>query len=531
MQSLGAAPDDDARVELAALRRLHALGAQLLEGTEAEPLLQALVDAAVELLGADFGLVQLHDCRAGLLRIVAQRGFAPEVLERFRVVDAGVGACGTTLLEKARVVVADAQTDPLFEALRDEVVRAGFRGVQATPLVSRGGDVLGVISTHFRDARLPRDRDLHLLDLLARQGADVVERARFIEDLRASDRAKDELIATLAHELRNPLAPMRTALDLVKGKPDDRARAVRAHQILDEQLTHLVRLVDDLIDVARLARHGAQLQPESVDLVGVVNGAAEKARGDITAAAQTLVVDVAPAPVVVTGDAVRLAQIVVGLLEHAAKHAGEGAHVRLSLRKHAHRAVLGVTDDGPGIPEERLRRLLEPFAQARSSLGVGLTLVQKLVEMHEGELVIEPGEGGRGTAIRVTLPLEGERSMEARRRRALVVDDNEDGATLLAELLTDHGVEVSTVFDGTSALAAVRAFAPDVVFLDIGLPDLDGNDVARRIRASELPTQPLLVAVTGWSQPRDRDRTTASGFDRHIAKPIDVAALRRVLAS
>jgi PAS domain S-box-containing protein len=378
---------------------------------------------------------------------------------------------------------------------------------------------------------------------------DVTERVRQAEALKEADRRKDEFLAMLAHELRNPLAPIRNAVEVFRllGPADPDLEWAR--DMIGRQVQQLTRLVDDLLDVSRITRGKIALRKEPVDLAAVVARAVETSRPLLDARGHELTLDLPREPLRVEADATRLAQVVSNLLNNAARYTEEGGHIRLSVEPGRGEAVVRVRDDGMGIPAELLPQVFELFTQgdrslARSEggLGIGLTLVKRLVELHGGRVEARSAGPGRGSEFIVrlrTLAPQPKRDMEdggrgpsevpPRPRRVLVVDDNEDAAESLALLLRARGHEIRTAHDGPSALSVAEDFRPEVVFLDIGLPRMDGYEVARRLRVQPGREGLLLVALTGYGQDEDRRRAEEAGFDAHLVKPADLEALQRLL--
>lgn len=377
---------------------------------------------------------------------------------------------------------------------------------------------------------------------------DVTERKHYELALKEADRRKDEFLATLAHELRNPLAPIRTGLELLRLAPRDPAAAARALDSMDRQLAHLVRLVDDLLDVSRISRGKVDLRRERVTVQAVVEQAVEASRPHLEAAGHALSVRVGEDPLWLDGDLTRLVQVVSNLLHNAAKYTPRGGRIDVSAAIEDGRAVLRVRDDGMGIPAAMLPRVFDLFTQvdrtlerAQGGLGIGLSLARRLVEMHGGTVEAHSEGLGRGSTFTVRLPLaaaepistapQGRRgAARTEARRVLVVDDNDDAAEMLAMVLELGGHEPRTAHDGPEALETARAFRPEVVFLDIGLPGMDGFEVARRLRQEPGLEGAVLVALTGWGSEEDRKRTREAGFDFHLTKPVDNAAVLEVLS-
>jgi PAS domain S-box-containing protein len=379
---------------------------------------------------------------------------------------------------------------------------------------------------------------------------DITERKRLQEelqqrlhDLADADRQKNEFLAMLSHELRNPLAPMRNALYLLKNTAQD-GDVTEVHGMMERQLQQLVRLVDDLLDVSRIIRGKIDLRKEEVDLVQVVHRAAETARPVIDAHGHVLKLSLPEQPVVVSGDVVRLAQAIANLLTNAAKYSRASAPIDLAVRREDGTAVVSVKDRGVGISPALLPRIFDLFVQgehalARSQggLGIGLTLVKRLVEMHDGSVAALSEGDGRGSEFRIRLPALPPRAdpyparaafgaARGPARRVLVVDDNVDAAESIAKILKLFGHQVRCEYDGHSALAAAREYAPEIIVLDIGLPGMDGYEVARKLRAMRELKPARIVAVTGYGQDEDRLRSRESGFDQHLTKPVDPEALQ-----
>jgi signal transduction histidine kinase len=363
------------------------------------------------------------------------------------------------------------------------------------------------------------------------------------ETLRTADRRKDEFLAMLAHELRNPLAPIRNANELLARTVPQDARARISVDIIKRQLTHLTRLVDDLLDVSRVTQGRIQLQVEALELAAIVAQALESVEPQLRERRHNVTRTTAAEPLYVNGDSARLVQCVANLLTNATKYTDPGGELQVGLRKEDSCAVISVADNGIGIPPDLLPKVFELFVQSERSLdrsegglGIGLSVVQRLVAMHGGEVAAASPGAGRGSTFEIRLPLvepprQLTRSAVPSRiepKRLLVVDDNEDAATSLAELLRLDGHEALAVYSARAALAAVADFKPDVMLLDIGLPEMDGYEVARRVRAAG--SRVRLVALTGYGQTEDMQRTFAAGFDAHFVKPLDLLALEQLVA-
>jgi PAS domain S-box-containing protein len=377
---------------------------------------------------------------------------------------------------------------------------------------------------------------------------DVTEIKQSEQALKDADRRKDEFLATLAHELRNPLAPIRSSLELLRGSTSP---APEIYQLLGRQVDQLVRLVDDLLDVSRITRGHIALRRARVLLADVIGAAVETAKPALDAAHHRLELSLPPEPVWLDGDPLRLSQVFVNLLNNAAKYTQEGGRVEISAQRRGAAVEISVRDDGIGIAADVLSRVFDPFTQidrssgrAQGGLGIGLALAAQLTALHGGRVEAHSDGPGRGSEFRVSLPLaeapiakvHAAREPQPARRPpvvagpVLVVDDNRDGAESLALLLRTRGVPAEVAFDGPSALEKLAQLRPSIVLLDLGMPGMDGFEVARRMRAEAGAHGALLVALTGWNQPEIREQVARAGFDRHLVKPVQVETLEALLA-
>jgi hypothetical protein len=376
---------------------------------------------------------------------------------------------------------------------------------------------------------------------------DITQRKRAEEALQEADRRKDEFLATLAHELRNPLAPIRNAAQLLKGKETADPDIGWAADVINRQAQHMARLLDDLLDVARISRNRLTLRKARVNLATVVHSAIETSRPLIDSARHELSVSLPPEPIYVDADAVRLGQVISNLLNNAAKYMETGGRIDLRAEQRGAEVVLSVRDQGIGISRDMLPRLFEMFAQAsdasrraQGGAGIGLSLARGLVQLHGGRIDAHSDGPGKGSEFIVYLPVStAAPATPAPRapanggatvgRRVLVVDDLQDNADSMALLLKMMGHEAHTVYDGESAIAAAERLQPDAVLLDIGLPHLSGYEVCERLRQAPWGKKLYVIALTGWGQKEDRRRTEQAGFDRHLVKPVDPAALAALL--
>jgi PAS domain S-box-containing protein len=382
---------------------------------------------------------------------------------------------------------------------------------------------------------------------------DVTELKRLQEALRQSDRRKDEFLAMLAHELRNPLAPILNALHIMRLGRNNPAAIEDARSIVERQVRHMVRLIDDLLDLSRITRGKIQLRKQPVDLAQVIQHAVESSRPAINAAGHQLQVTLPKEPVVFEADPTRLSQVLLNLLNNAAKYTEPGGRIAITARQDDDELVIAVRDTGVGIPTEMLPNIFEMFAQADRSLersqgglGIGLSLVRGLVRLHGGTVTARSEGPGKGSEFVIRLPLHQVEGMIAAApvarepalpraprvpRRVLVIDDNVDGARTLEKLLKMLGHQVAVTHDGGSGLAEARGFKPDIVILDIGLPGMNGYEVARMMRKIPGLREVLLVAMTGWGKDEDRRKAMEAGFNAHLVKPVELQDLEALLSN
>ncbi|WP_198115143.1 hybrid sensor histidine kinase/response regulator [Massilia rhizosphaerae] len=408
---------------------------------------------------------------------------------------------------------------------------------------------IGVLVAAFNDMLAEIGRRSHALqEANATLEHEMQVRERAEEALRLADRRKDEFLATLAHELRNPLAPIRTGLDILRLRSGDAQATQRATDIMERQLRQMVRLVDDLLDVSRINTGKFTIKSGRVELKAVVNDALEVVRPYIELHGHELTIDLPDRPVFLNGDATRLAQILSNLLNNAAKYTNRGGRVGLRATVDDHTLTLVVSDTGIGIAPDMLDTVFEMFVQVDSTLersnaglGVGLSLARKLVELHGGTIEAHSAGIGHGSQFVVRLPIVVEPELPvkptpmsfitAETYRILLADDNVDFVNSIGALLTAMGHSVVITHNGVDALAAAKRFCPDYAFLDIGLPQMSGYDLARSIRDLSCCTMTVMVAVTGWGQEKDRQLAFEAGFDHHMVKPVRFEQIEEILGN
>jgi PAS domain S-box-containing protein len=539
------------------LRFLAGASAALAEISDFESTLKRIARLAVPHF-ADWSEVTVVEEGGAMRRLVATHAdpervrFAEELERRFPADEASA---------PRRVIRSG---EPIFtpgvseEMLRDiarsgehlEMIRAlGLRSFISVPMRSKGRTLGAITFATSESGRTYTKFDLEAAEEVARRAAIALENAELVQALKEADRRKDEFLAVLAHELRNPLAPVRNAIEILRATPARSPQLQWTQDVIDRQVRQLSRLVDDLLDVSRIASGKIELRRERIELATAVHIALESSRPLIERAAHSLSVDLPPEPIWVDGDRARIAQVLSNLLNNAARYTRSGGHIWLSAERAGESAVIRVRDNGIGIRPAMLSQIFDMFTQGGSAgphsqggLGIGLTLVRRLVELHGGHVEAHSEGIGCGSEFVVTLPLarvdapaqrpaaESAATRDREPRRILVVDDNGDAADSLCMLLKSRGHDVRVAYDGLEAVGAALTFDPEVVLLDIGLPKLSGYEAARRIRESR-GEDVLLIAVTGWGQEEDRRRSRDAGFDHHLTKPVDPAAISGLIES
>jgi PAS domain S-box-containing protein len=410
-----------------------------------------------------------------------------------------------------------------IEIMRGDGTR-GIISVNSAPVRDSGGRIIGGVVVNL----------------------DITDRKRVEKALVEAARQKDEFLAVLSHELRNPLTPIRNSLYILEHGAPEGEQAKRAQEIITRQVAHLARLVDDLLDVTRIVKGKMQLKRERMELVELVRRTADDHRATFGAANIELAVSCPDEKLDMAADATRIAQVIGNLLHNACKFTPSGGRVELEVTRERGDGVIRITDTGIGIEPKLLCHVFEPFMQAertldrsRGGLGLGLALVKGLVELHEGSIAVRSEGTGHGSTFIIKLPLAPTCNIvttapiiqsKSRSRRILIVEDNVDAAQSLLEALELNDHQVVVAHSGPEGIAKAREFKPEVILCDIGLPGMDGYELARTIRADELLRRAFLVALTGYALPEDRIKTKAAGFDRHIAKPPSLESLERVLS-
>jgi len=419
-----------------------------------------------------------------------------------------------------------------------------LRWIVTLPLYA-GGNIAGVILLGYAHTRNYKESDVALAKEVSSRASIALENSFLYREIQNSDRRKNEFLAMLAHELRNPLAPIRNAVHIIEQLQLGDPTLNWAAQIIGNQVTHIARIVDDLLDVARIARGKVELRSDIVALSSVVQHSLETSRPHIDARGQRLFVDLPAEPLSVRGDVVRLAQVLSNLLNNASKYTGVGGHIWLRAQSVNSEIVISVRDNGTGISAELLPDIFDLFRQgmqsidrAQGGLGVGLTLVKQLVELHDGSVYAYSAGAGQGAEFTVRLPLciaaesrasspksprQHNRSPSA--SRVLIVDDQESSADSLRRIFEMKGFAAEVAYDGFSALQVATQFQPHVVILDIGLPAMDGFEIAQALKRIPVCSEVFLIALTGYGRAEDVQRALSVGFDVHLIKPVDISHL------
>lgn len=539
---------------------LRDLAMRLVSDADVSTLLREILDAAITIAGADAGTIQLLEEGTCELVFATTRGLPEELTSRFERVSAASGtSCGLALASGARAFVDFDSGAPDPDGSLDLHRAHGLRSAQSTPLFSRAGRPLGMFSTHWREHCRLDERRLRFLDLLARQAADLIERTQAARDLRLSeqqlresDRRKDEFIAVLAHELRNPLVPIRTGIELLKKANDTPTIVNSIRPIMERQIEHMVRLIDELLDVSRVTSGRMEIKRQSTPLTTLVGAAVEAHQQAITAGGLELSVNLSEPHHVLYVDPTRFAQVLSNLLHNAVKFTPTGGKITLTgtfepaSNGSPARFRLTVADTGVGISPAALPRIFELFCPSapqgdasRGGLGIGLGLARRIVELHGGTLQARSGGIGHGSEFTLQIPVdlsqaaannaELEKATLPHNLRVLIIEDNLDAAQSMKLLMESCEVTPQVEHDGLSGIANATAHEPDVVLLDIGMPGMNGYATCHELRRRH-GSRVVIIALTGWGQEKDRQKALDAGFDAHLTKPVNPAILLQTIS-
>ena len=545
-------------------RALQQITAALAAAITPEQVGDVVLNQASQTLGAAAAVMGLI-AEGDAVDVWSSLGVSDEVLARWGRKRMDTRTLLTDVVRTGRAIVMPslAEYAAAYPDILPEVGPFGLQAVAGIPLTV-GDRVLGAVTFIFSSSRAFSAEDVAFMETIAGQAAQAVERARLYrtvqsqaqtlainnEELREADRRKNEFLAMLSHELRNPLAPIRSGLYILNRAAPGSEQARRAQAVVDRQVGHMTRIVDDLLDVTRISRGKLQLRRESLDFVDVVRRAIDDHRALFAANNLELQASIPDEPIRINGDRTRVAQVVGNLLQNAAKFTPAGGTVTVIVEAddEGRQAVVRVRDTGPGITAEMLPQIFEPFTQAdttldrsKGGLGLGLSLVKGIMEMHGGTTSVVSEGPGRGAEFVVGFPRETSRPAATRPargarqrialRRVLIIEDNVDAAESLREVLELDGHTVDLAFSGAKGIEKAKGFLPEVVLCDIGLPGMDGYAVARAIRADPALQAICLVALTGYAGPDDIERSRAAGFDHHLPKPPGIETLDEILAS
>lgn len=535
------------------LRSLRELADLVARARQPEQIYKAAVDAVLAAAHADRASILVFD-ESRIMRFRAWHGLS----DAYRAAVEGHSPWGPDEQDPAPILVPDVFEDPSLAPFRDVIVAEGIRALAFIPLVHQER-LLGKFMLYYDNPHEFTDAEVDAATMVAFQVAFALDRAGVqaaIEQLLARERAarleseaanhaKDDFLAMLAHELRNPLAAIVNAVGILDRTSSQEPTPRAARALVRRQTDHLARLLDDLLDVARISRGHIELRKEPIDLRSVASAGLEAQRHRIDARNHHLDVSLSAEPVVVRADAARMQQVVGNLVHNASKYTPVGGSIWVSVTSEDGHAVVRVRDDGIGIARDRLVSIFEPFTQVNpplarteGGLGIGLTLVSRLVELHGGTVEAKSDGPDAGAEFVVRLPLTAERPREERMAqtaiskpaRILVIEDNDDAREALVTALRLDGHEVHAARTGLEGIATAQRETPGTVLIDIGLPDIDGFEVARRLREI-LGARARLVALTGYGQADDRRRSEAAGFDGHLVKPVAAETITRLLMS
>ena len=528
------------------LSLLWEAAAVLLSQDDPRRMLDEIFAKIAQQFGIDSYFNFMVDSTGSALRLVAATGIDDATYHSFSQLDFGAAICGWVAQHRERYVATAMQASTVA---REQTLKGlGMRAYVCNPLLVENR-LLGTLSFASRSRDRFDDEELEFLDTVTYYVTLAYERWNLLEQLRENDRRKDEFLATLAHELRNPLAPLRNGLQIMRLSSDPGAVA-EAKNMMERQLLQMVRLVDELLDLSRINLGKVELRKEPVELITVLQNALEVSRPVIEQARQELVISIAPEPIFIEADTTRLAQVFINLLNNASKYTDEGGRIDLIASCVDGEVVVVVKDNGIGIPATYIPHVFEMFAQVQQrleksngGLGIGLSIVKRLVEMHGGKVEVHSAGAGFGSEfvvrLRVLMALASDSTpapqlelapAASKQRRILVADDNVDSAVSMAILLELMGNEVIVAHDGQQACEMAAAFQPAVVILDIGMPKLNGYAACRLMRAQPWSANTTIIALTGWGQLEDQRRSQEAGFDHHLVKPVDPLVLEQLIA-
>lgn len=528
------------------LRLLNEAASHLLTAEEPTEMIHGLFKRVREHLAVDSYICFVYDDAARTATRLAGEGFSPDLEQQIIALEQSQATQGIATLRRGfpSSTHSEISIDPRTEMLH----AAGVNAFMCQPLLA-GHRLLGMLLLASRTRGAFEEDEQDFFHTLCHYVSTAIERVRLVKQLREEDKKKNEFLATLAHELRNPLAPLRSSIDLMRIGYQDGTTRQQFHEIMSRQLNQLTRLVDDLLEMSRITSGKILLRRERVDIATIVRGAIDSSTPIIEKAGHKLIVSLPSEPIWVDADPVRLTQVFANLLNNAAKYTEENGTITVTVgRENNNGVIVSVRDTGLGIPADMLPRVFDMFAQvdrtlkrSQGGLGIGLALARNLIDLHGGHIEAHSEGPGRGSEFIVRLtglyPSDRASVQDSRSRRThnttrriLVVDDNRDAATALNMLLQSFGHTTATAYDGAQAVHVAEEFRPDIVLMDLGMPHMDGYEAARRIRESSWGQTMVLVALSGWGQEDDRRKAREAGFNHHFTKPVDIDVVLSLLA-
>ncbi len=520
---------------------LSKTAARLLQNTDPQKVVEELCEEVMQFLDCQAFFNYLVDEEADCLRLNACAGIPEPQARAIERLDYGVAICGCVAREGRRIVAETISAAP--DARTALVASYGIEAYCCHPLMYQGR-LIGTLSFGTKKRGAFSAAEIEVMESVSHLVSLAMGRIRMEQSLREADRRKDDFLATLSHELRNPLAPIRNAVAVLKRISGLVAMEENLLSMVERQVEHVIRLVDDLMDVSRIGRGKITLKKQQTDLAVSIRHAVEACRPALQRAGHAISLDLPEAPLHADADPVRITQVFGNLLDNAIKYTPAGGRIAIRAAREGDWVAVVVEDTGVGVPADMAPRVFDLFTQvdknlnrAQGGLGIGLALVKNLVAMHGGDVTVESDGPGLGSRFTVRLPLcapgrfaaETETPATLPPLRILLVDDNAAAADSLATLLGAWGARPHVAYDGRSGLKAMQDFKPDVVLLDLGMPSMDGFETARRIRQTEEGAKAMLIALSGWGQDADIKRCEQAGFDHHLVKPANLARLQKLL--
>jgi signal transduction histidine kinase/CheY-like chemotaxis protein len=545
--------------EVDALNDLHRLNSNFIVNDDLDAFYGELLRTTLSITGAGKGSLQAFDEESQTLTMISGCGLSSEFLEYFNRLELDAGSCGKACLEKQLIYAPDVRQYVKDKTALEHLAREGIAAEQSMPLISSTGRLVGVLNTYYNGPRQPEAREQRILDLLARLTADTIERAGTTEaleqsrnqaltlvgELRKTDHKKNIFMSILSHELRNPLASISAGLQLLDIATEE-SMIANTRGIIKREMVQLCRLVDDILDLTHINTNKVVLEKEIVELKGLAASVAESYRLQFEEKGICLDFDFCEEALYVEADPMRIAQVLNNLLHNALKFTeDETGHVKLLTYLEGKDAVLCVRDNGIGISPEFLSELFEVFTQAdtsldrrKSGLGLGLAIVKGITALHGGSVGVTSEGLGKGASFFIRLPVyraepvaqKTEEAGEPESKRILLIEDNRNLAEILRTTLQLFGHRVTVEFSGADGIRTARSLLPDVIICDIGLPVVDGYEIARLIRSERSLQDIFMIALTGYSGTDDVMRAREAGFNYHLPKPLDMAALKAILS-